>query len=97
MNIAIALAQFIILALATMAAHILVNAGAVSSPPVTWSDALTTFVANQGLWFLLIPAVWLLFAFWCAKTPSRLSALAQPIGVGIAMAVLAVIVVVLVF
>ena len=85
------------LALATMASHILVNSGSVASPPVTWSDMATTFIANQGLWFLVIPAVWLMFAGWCAKSKSPLSGMAQPIGVGIAVAILAVIVVVLVF
>ena len=97
MNIAIALAQFIMLALATMASHILVNSGSVASPPVTWSDMATTFIANQGLWFLVIPAVWLMFAGWCAKTKGPISGFAQPIGVGIAVAILAVIVIVLVF
>ena len=97
MNIAIALAQFIMLALATMASHILVNSGSVASPPVTWSDSVTTFIADQGLWFLVIPAAWLMFAGWCAKTKGRLSGLAQPVGVGIAVAILAVIVLVLVF
>jgi hypothetical protein len=96
MNIAIALAQFIMLALATMASHILVNSGSVPTPPVTWSDIVTTFVANQGLWFLVIPAVWLLFAGWCEKTKSSVGKIAQPIGVGIAVAILAVIVLVLV-
>ena len=97
MNIAIALAQFIMLALATMASHILVNSGSVASPPVTWSDMATTFIANQGLWFLVIPAVWLMFAGWCEKTKSSLANVAQPIGAGIAVAILALIVVVLVF
>ena len=97
MNIAIALAQFIMLALAAMASRILVNSGSVASPPVTWSDVLTTFVANQGLWFLLIPAAWLLFAEWCGKIKSPLAGAAQPIGAGIAVAILAVIVLVLVF
>ena len=97
MNIAIALAQFIMLALATMASHILVNSGSISSPPATWSDTVTTFIANQGLWFLVIPAVWLMFAGWCARTKGPLANTAQPIGVGIAVAILAVIVVVLVF
>ncbi len=97
MNIAIALAQFIMLALATMASHILVNSGSVSSPPATWSDTVTTFIANQGLWFLVIPAAWLMFAGWCEKTKGPLASVAQPIGAGIAVAILAVIVLVLVF
>lgn len=97
MNIAVALAQFIMLALATMASRILVNSGSVASPPVTWSDRVTTFIADQGLWFLVIPAAWLLFAGWCEKTKSPLRSVAQPAGVGIAVAILAVIVLVLVF
>jgi len=97
MNIAIALAQVIMLALAIMASHILVNSGSVASPPVTWSDTATTFIANQGLWFLIIPAVWLMFAGWCEKTKNPLAAASQPIGAGIAVAILALIVLVLVF
>ena len=97
MNIAIALAQFIMLALATMAAHILVNSGSVASPPVTWADTVATFIANQGLWFLLIPAIWLFFAGWCEKSKGAWSGIAQPIGAGIAFAILAMIVLVLMF
>ena len=97
MNIAIALAQFIMLALATMAAHILVNSGSVASPPVTWADTVATFIANQGLWFLLIPAIWLFFAGWCEKSKGSWSRIAQPIGAGIAFAILAMIVLVLMF
>ncbi|MEX1044939.1 MAG: hypothetical protein WEC73_02315 [Chthoniobacterales bacterium] len=97
MNIAIALAQFIMLALAAMASHILVNSGSVPTPPVTWSDMVATFVANQGVWLLIIPAAWLGFAGWMEKGKSPLAAIAQPIGVGITVTILAVIVLVLVF
>jgi len=97
MNIAIALAQFIMLALAAMASHILVNSGSVASPPVTWSDMIATFVANQGLWLLLIPALWLGFAGWAEKTKSPLARMAQPLGASLTVAILVVIVLVLVF
>jgi hypothetical protein len=97
MNIAIALAQFIMLALATMASHILVNSGAIASPPAGLSDAIALFVAADGLWLLVIPAAWLLFAGWCEKTKSPLAQIAQPLGVGITFAVLLAIVLVLVF
>ena len=97
MNIAIALAQFIMLALAAMASHILVNSGSVPAPPVTWSDHIATFVANQGLWLLIIPAAWLGFAGWTEKVKSPLAAIAQPLGVGITVTILAAIVLVLVF
>lgn len=97
MNIAIALTQFIMLALAAMASNILVNSGAVPTPPVSWSDHATFFVASQGLWLLLIPASWLLFAGWCQKARSRWSTMAQPLGVGISVLILASIVFLLVF
>lgn len=97
MNIAIALTQFIMIALASMASNILVNSGAVPIPPVTWSDHATFYVAHQGLWLLLIPAIWLLFAGWCSKSKGRLSTLAQPVGVAITVMILASIVFVLVF
>lgn len=97
MNIAIALAQFVMLALATMAARILVNSGSVGSPPATLSDMAATFVADQGVWFLLLPAAWLLFAGWCGKRGPAWAAIAQPVGVGLAVTILSVIVLVLVF
>jgi len=97
MNIAISLAQFIMLALAVMASNILVNSGAVTTPPADWSAALTLFVAAQGLWLLVIPAGWLLFAGWCDKSRSPLARIAQPLGVAITVGVLLVIVLVLAF
>lgn len=97
MNIAIALAQFIMLALGVMASRILVNSGAIAVPPQGWADQLAVFAANQGVWFLLIPAIWLIVAEWFAKSNSPLAKSAQGLGVGIAVAILAGIVVVLVF
>lgn len=97
MNIAIALAQFIMLALGVMASRILVNSGAVSAASGLWSDHMTIAAANNGVWFLLIPALWLLFAEGAAKFRPSLAGAAQSLGVGIAVAVLAAIVVVLVF
>lgn len=97
MNIAIALAQFIMLALGVMASRILVNSGAIAVPAQGWANQLALFSANQGVWFLLIPAVWLIFAEWFARSNSPLAKGAQGLGVGIAVAILAGIVVVLVF
>ena len=54
-------------------------------------------MANQGLWLLVIPAVWLLFAGWAEKAKSPLATIAQPLGAGITVAILALIVLVLVF
>lgn len=96
-NIAIALAQFVMLALATMAAHILVNCGSVDANSTAWGDQVTIFISTHGLWFLLIPAVWLLLAVWLQKTKSPLAQLFPGIGAAIAVAILAVIVLVLAF
>ena len=95
MNIAIALAQFIMLALAAMASHILVNSGSVDADSATWSGHITLFIARQGLWLLIIPAAWLLFAGWCEKANSPLAKIAQPLGVGLTVAILLAIVLVL--
>jgi len=96
-NIAIALAQFVMLALATMAARILVNCGAVAANSTAWADQGTVFISTHGLWFLLIPAVWLSFAAWLQKTRSPLAGVFPGLGVAIAVAILAVIVLVLIF
>lgn len=97
MNTAIALAQFVMLALAAMASNILVNAESVPAAGGTLGDHLTRFLAGQGLWLLIIPAVWLLFAGWCEKTKSPLARSVQGIGAGIAVAILVMIVFVLAF
>lgn len=96
MNIAIALAQFVMLALAVMASNILVNSGAVPEDG-GWSAEATQFVAVHGLWLLIIPAAWLLFAGWCDKTKSPLARIAPGLGAAIAVAVLGLIVLVLAF
>ena len=88
MNIAIALAQFIMLALAAMASHILVNSGSVPVPPVTLSDLITTFVAQQGLWLLIIPAAWLGIAGWSERAKGTLGKIIQPLGIGITVTIL---------
>ncbi len=96
MYIAISLAQFVMLALAVMGSNILVNSGA-TAVSGGWSAELTQFVAAYGLWLLLIPALWLLFALWCEKAQSRLARVAPGIGVGITVGVLVLIVLVLSF
>lgn len=97
MNIAIALAQFIMLALATMASRILVNSGAVSQTNPGLADQAALFVANQGLWLLVIPAAWLMFAEWCTRKKNALAQMVQGIGVGITMLILVGIVLMLTF
>ena len=92
MNIAISLAQFIMLALGVMASRILVNSGAVPASSKALSDQIAIFAANQGVWLLAIPAAWLLFAGACAKWKPSLVKSSQSLGVGIAVAVLALIV-----
>lgn len=97
MNIAISLAQFVILALGVMASRILVNSGAVAASATALSDRLTVFIANQGVWLLVIPATWLLCAEGCVKFKPSLAASVQASGVAVAVACLAAIVLVLAF
>ena len=93
MNIAIALAQFIMLALGVMASIILSSSGDI--PNAGWSSAVERFAASQGLWLLVIPAAWLLAAEWCARLRPPLLKTAQSVGVGLVVAILAAIVIVL--
>jgi hypothetical protein len=92
-NIAIALAQFIMLALGVMASIILSSSGDI--PNAGWSSAVERFAATQGLWLLVIPAAWLLVAEWCARARPKLLGAAQSAGIGIVVAILAAIVLVL--
>lgn len=86
MNITIALAQFIMIALAAMASRILVNSGAVSATSAEWSDRAATLVATQGLWLLIIPAAW----FFVAEGVSRIRPAGAPAiqAAGVAITVL---------
>lgn len=88
MNIAIALAQFISIALGVMCSHILVNAGAVSSTSSAWSDLLTLWIASKGLWLLIVPALWLVFAGWCDKVGGSWAKAAPGLGFAIILIML---------
>jgi hypothetical protein len=97
MNITIALAQFIMIALGAMASRILVNSGAVSAASVHWTDRAAILVANQGLWFLIIPAVWFFAAESCARLKPAWAGAAQASGVAVTVILLAAIVAMLAF
>lgn len=94
MNIAIALAQFIMLALGVMAAIILNSSGG-TPDPAAWSTKLQQFAAARGIWLLLIPALWLIVAEWCAKYRPALVKNVQASGVAVVVAILVLIVLVL--
>jgi len=93
-NIAIALAQFIMLALGVMASIILSSSGDIPNAG-SWSAAVERFAATRGLWLLVIPAAWLLVAEWCARFRPKLLQTAQSAGIGLVVAILAAIVLVL--
>lgn len=97
MNIAIALAQFIMIALAAMASRILVNSGAVSESSGAWSDQAVLFVSSQGLWLLAIPAVWFFLAECCSRAKPASAPAVQASGVALAVLLLVGIVVLLAF
>jgi hypothetical protein len=92
-NIAIALAQFIMLALGVMASIILSSSGDI--PGAGWSSSVERFAATQGLWLLLVPAAWLLAAEWCARARPALLKTVQTAGIALVVAILAGIVLVL--
>jgi hypothetical protein len=92
MNIAIAMAQFIMVALGVMASRILVNSGAISAGSTALSDRLAIFASAQGVWLLLIPAAWFLFASGCATFRPAAAGAAQSLGVALAVGLLALIV-----
>lgn len=94
MNIAIALAQFIMLALGVMASIILNSSGG-TPDPAAWSTHLQQFAASRGIWLLVIPAAWLACAEGCAKFRPALVKNAQAAGMVIVVAILVLIVVVL--
>ena len=89
MNITIALAQFIMIALAAMASRILVNSGAVSATSAAWTDRAALLVASQGLWLLVIPAVWFFLAESCTRAKPALAPTVQASGVAITVLLLA--------
>ncbi len=93
-NIAIALAQFIMLALGVMASIILSSSGDIPNAG-SWSAAVERFAASRGLWLLVIPAAWLLAAEWCARARPKFLGTVQSAGIGIVVAILAAIVLVL--
>lgn len=94
MNIAIALAQFIMLALGVMASIILNSSGDLAGAG-TASHFFEEFAASRGIWLLIIPAAWLIAAEWCAKFRPAWQKNAQAAGVGIVVIILASIVFVL--
>lgn len=97
MNLAIAMAQFITLALGVMAARIMVSSGAIADGSRAWDDRIALFAANQGVWLLLIPAAWIVVANICGYRQSALLKGVQGVGVGIAVWILIITVLVLVF
>jgi hypothetical protein len=97
MNIAIAMAQFIMVALGVMASRILVNSGAIPDAGTAWSDRLAVFASSQGVWLLLIPAGWFILASLCSVFRPALIGPAQSFGVALAVSLLAVIVAMFVF
>jgi len=56
----IAITQFVFIALGTMAVTVLVNAGAI--PSAGPGHPLPLFLKQYGLWFLVLPVFWALYA-----------------------------------
>ncbi len=97
MNLPIALAQFIMLALGVMASRILLTSGAIVVSNGPWHDRMAAWAGTHGLWLLAIPALWLLLTQGCTKLDPRWTTAMQNVGVGIAIVTLAIIVAFLIF
>ncbi len=56
----IAITQFVFIALGTMAVMVLVNAGAI--PASGQGQPLALFLKHYGLWLMVLPVLWALYA-----------------------------------
>jgi len=75
----IAITQFVFLSLGLMALTVLVNAGA--------GNSLTLFLKQNGLWLLLVPMVWALYANIAARVNKGLLLLSLAVGAGCILSV----------
>lgn len=84
----IAITQFVFIALGTMAVMVLVNAGAI--PASGQGQPLALFLKHYGLWLMVLPIFWALYANVAErvnKGPLRLS-IAHGVGCVLAGAIL---------
>jgi len=80
----IAITQFVFLALGLMALTVLVNAGAVGSSP---GQSLALFLKQNGLWLLLVPIGWALYANIASRVNKGLLLVNIAVGIGCVLAV----------
>ncbi len=85
----IALTQFVFIALGTMAANILVKTGAQQTTLGQGSETLNGFLANNGIWLLLVPIVWTAFAHACTllRRGDLVTKIVHPVGIALTAAI----------
>jgi len=88
----IALTQFVFISLGTMAVNILVKVGSHKTVIGQSSETLAGFLANNGIWLLLIPIAWTAFAHGCSllRKGYLTTKVAHPIGIALTAAIFAV-------
>ncbi|MEO6054141.1 MAG: hypothetical protein ABIP97_09030 [Chthoniobacterales bacterium] len=88
----IAITQFVFLSLGFLALTIIVKASTYPDASAQPIPAISTFLAQYGAWFLLVPVLWTVFAMICQKGGRGLLSLnsAQVSGVILSAAILGV-------
>lgn len=83
----IALTQFVFIALGTMAINILVKLSSHNTVIGQDSSSLAGFLANNGIWFFLIPIFWTAFAHLSNLLQKHYftTKVAHPIGIAISV------------
>ncbi|GEM_PF-1728293 len=79
----IAITQFVFLSLGLMALTVLVNAGAVGSSP---GSSMALFLKQNGLWLLLVPLGWALYANLAARINKGLLLVSVAVAIGCVLA-----------
>ena len=85
MTIIIALTQFVFIALGTMAVNILVKVTSHETVMGQSAETLKGFLANYGIWLLMIPIIWTAFAHASALIGKGVfrTKIAHPIGIAL--------------
>lgn len=85
----IALTQFVFISLGTMAVNILAKIDSHQTVIGQNASSLKEFLANNGIWLLLIPIIWTAFAHGCTLLQKGYltTKIAHPLGIALTVAI----------
>jgi len=85
----IALTQFVFISLGTMAVNILAKIDSHQTVIGQNASSLNGFLANNGIWLLLIPIVWTAFAHGCSllRKGHLTTKVVHPIGIALTVVI----------